>query len=311
MVVFALKIVSLIPAATEIIALLGFEDSLIGISHECDFPPSVSQIEQLTFSRLPEGVDSAEIDALTVENAGTADGLFGIQSDRLMELAPDFIITQTICDVCAVSSNALSEVMKVLSPTTQLITLSPTTLADVLNSVKEVAAILGSPERGVNAYKELRERLDLLMVKKRNGAPKTAVLLEWLDPLFSAGHWNPELLELAGARELIGRTGEKSQRVDWADLRRADPEHLIVACCGYNKTKTQSDFDRFLKENPASELAAVRSGNVHIMDGNAYFNRPGPRLIEAAEILYDLIAGSTGITEEQGAHDSVSRFGGP
>lgn len=309
--VFALKIVSLIPAATEIVALLGFEDSLIGISHECDFPPSVTQIEQLTFSRLPEGIDSAEIDALTVENAGTADGLFGIKSDRLVELAPDFLITQTICDVCAVSSNALCEVMKVLSPTTQLITLSPTTLADVLDSVKHVSTILGSPERGMNAYKELSERLNLLTAKKRNGAPKTAVLLEWLDPLFSAGHWNPELVELAGARELIARTGEKSQRIDWAVLRKADPEHLIVACCGYNETKTWNDFDRFLKANPASELAAVRSGNVHIMDGNAYFNRPGPRLIEAAEILCNRLSGPRGSTAESGAHDSASRFDVP
>ncbi|XZE20065.1 ABC transporter substrate-binding protein [Pirellulaceae bacterium SH449] len=306
-----MKIVSLIPAATEIVALLGFEDSLIGISHECDFPSSVAQIEQLTFSRIPAGVDSAQIDALTVENAGTADGLFGIKSDRLLELAPDFIITQTICDVCAVSSNALSGVMKVLSPSTRLIALSPTSLADVLNSLKQVAAMLESPERGMNAYKELCERLDLLMAKKRNVAPKTAVLLEWLDPLFSAGHWNPEIVEYAGGQELIGRKGEKSQRIDWNDLRKADPEHLIVACCGYNKTKTQNDFDRFLKANPAIELAAVRSGNVHIMDGNAYFNRPGPRLIEAAEILCDRLSGPRGAIAKSGAHDSANRFDVP
>ncbi len=194
-----MKIVSLIPAATEIVSLLGFQDSLIGISHECDFPPEISKCEKLTFSRIPTEISSAEIDQLTTQKAFDNDGLFGLHSDRIVELCPDIIITQSICDVCAVSRGALGNVMDRLPKSTRLITLSPTSLMDVLESIVSVSRELQSPSRGQFVFHELLDRLEQLKSRSLNSTPKTAVLLEWLDPIFSAGHWNPELIALGGA----------------------------------------------------------------------------------------------------------------
>jgi iron complex transport system substrate-binding protein len=283
-----LKIVSLIPAATEIIALLGFQDSLIGISHECDFPAQVSNRERLTFSRIPQSTSSAEIDSLTTQNASQADGLFGLISHRILEMRPDFIFTQSICDVCAVSQGALGEVLKELPRSTKLITLSPASLQDVLDSLLYVAAELQSPERGQQVYEQLAGRLESLKNSRQTTDAKTAVLLEWLDPLFSAGHWNPEIIEYAGARELIGTPRKKSRRIHWDELRAADPDHLVVACCGYDSEKTKLDFEDFERDYPVHELRCVKNQQVHLLDGNAYFNRPGPRLVDAAELLFEL-----------------------
>ena len=283
-----MKIVSLIPAATEIICLLGFQDSLIGISHECDYPPQVSNRERLTFSRIPQSTTSAEIDSLTSKNASQNDGLFGLICDRILELCPDFIFTQSICDVCAVSQGALGEVLKELPRSTRLITLSPTSLQDVLDSLLYVATELQSPDRGLQVYEQLKVRLERLTNAKQSVVPKTAVLLEWLDPLFSAGHWNPEIIKYAGAKELIGTSGEKSRRIHWEELRAADPDHLVVACCGYDSKKTTLDFEAFQIEHPVRELRCVQNEQVHLLDGNAYFNRPGPRLVDAAEMLFEL-----------------------
>ena len=283
-----MKIVSLIPAATEIIALLGFQDSLIGISHECDFPAQVSNRERLTFSRIPQSTSSAEIDSLTTQNASQADGLFGLISHRILEMRPDFIFTQSICDVCAVSQGALGEVLKELPRSTKLITLSPASMQDVLDSLLYVAAELQSPERGQQVYEQLAGRLESLKNSRQTTDAKTAVLLEWLDPLFSAGHWNPEIIEYAGARELIGTPRKKSRRIHWDELRAADPDHLVVACCGYDSEKTKLDFEDFECDYPVHELRCVKNQQVHLLDGNAYFNRPGPRLVDAAELLFEL-----------------------
>jgi iron complex transport system substrate-binding protein len=282
-----LKIVSLIPAATEIISLLGFQDSLIGISHECDFPSEVSNRERLTFSRLPQSMSSEEIDSYTSENALQADGLFGLKKQRILELCPDFILTQSICDVCAVSRGALGEVLKELPASTRLITLSPASIQDVLDSILDVATALESPARGTSVRQQLIDRLIRLKTKDPSTVPKTAVLLEWLAPLFSAGHWNPEIIEYAGARELIGTAGQKSQRIGWEQLRSADPDHLVVACCGYDAERTKLDFETFQSEYPVYELRCVKNQQVHLLDGNAYFNRPGPRLVDAAELLFE------------------------
>jgi iron complex transport system substrate-binding protein len=282
-----LKIVSLIPAATEIISLLGFQDSLIGISHECDFPLEVSTRERLTFSRLPHAISSEEIDSHTTNQAMQTDGLFGLKSHRILELRPDFIITQSICDVCAVSRGAIEEVLNELPASTRLITLSPASLQDVLDSILDVATELESPARGENVCQQLNDRLLRLKNTKPSTVPKTAVLLEWLAPLFSAGHWNPEIIEYAGARELIGTAGQKSQRIYWQQLRSADPDHLVVACCGFDAERTSLDFEIFRETYPVDELRCVKDQQVHILDGNAYFNRPGPRLVDAAELLFE------------------------
>lgn len=282
-----MKIVSLIPAATEIISLLGFQDSLIGISHECDFPSDVSTRERLTFSRLPHAISSEEIDSYTTNEALQPDGLFGLKSQRILELCPDFIITQSICDVCAVSRGALGEVLKELPASTRLITLSPASIQDVLDSILDVATELESPTRGKNVCEQLNDRLLRLKNSKSSTVPKTAVLLEWLAPLFSAGHWNPEIIEYAGARELIGTAGQKSQRIHWEQLRSADPDHLVLACCGYDTERTTIDFEMFRATYPVDELRCMKNQQVHILDGNAYFNRPGPRLVDAADLLFE------------------------
>lgn len=232
-------------------------------------------------------MSSEEIDSYTSENALQADGLFGLKKQRILELCPDFILTQSICDVCAVSRGALGEVLKELPASTRLITLSPASIQDVLDSILDVATALESPARGTSVRQQLIDRLIRLKTTDPSTVPKTAVLLEWLAPLFSAGHWNPEIIEYAGARELIGTAGQKSQRIGWEQLRSADPDHLVVACCGYDAERTKLDFETFQSEYPVYELRCVKNQQVHLLDGNAYFNRPGPRLVDAAELLFE------------------------
>jgi iron complex transport system substrate-binding protein len=232
-------------------------------------------------------MSSEEIDSYTSENSLQADGLFGLKKQRILELCPDFILTQSICDVCAVSGGALGEVLKELPASTRLITLSPASIQDVLDSILDVATAFESPARGVSVRQQLIDRLVRLKTTKPSTVPKTAVLLEWLAPLFSAGHWNPEIIEYAGARELIGTAGQKSQRIGWEQLRSADPDHLVVACCGYDTERTKLDFEAFQSEYPVYELRCEKNQQVHLLDGNAYFNRPGPRLVDAAELLFE------------------------
>ncbi len=280
-----MRIVTLLPSATEIVCLLGRRNDLVGVSHECDFPADVCSLPKVTAALLPAGATSGEIDAQVRQHLEDKLPLYSLDVDLLESLRPDVVITQDLCSVCAVSTNDLQRAARQLPAATTFLTLEPTTLKGVLQSIADVAKVLDSEAEAVRQLAMLHARIDAVRRRTQDQQFLSAVFLEWLDPPFSAGHWVPELVHLAGARELIGRPGEKSRTISWADIAAADPDVLIAACCGYSAKQTQQDIARLAEKPDWQSLRAVQNNHVLVLDGNAYFSRPGPRLVEGLEIL--------------------------
>jgi iron complex transport system substrate-binding protein len=285
-----MRIVSLLPSATEIVCFLGLQNQLVGISHECDFPPSVKQHPVVTRSLIPQDLSSREIDHLVSESSQQSKSLFALDCERLTELAPDLIVTQRLCDVCAVSDREVARAIASMPNRPRILELEPHDLMSALAGIKLVAQAAGQPELGETKYEELQERLKMVGSKGRGKARPSVVLLEWLVPLFSAGHWNPEIIEIAGGREMIGVAKEKSRRIEWNELRAADPEFLLIACCGYTPERAQADWETLRREPGFENLRCAKTNSIRIFDGSAYFNRPGPRLVDAVEMIAKTIA---------------------
>ncbi len=286
----ARRVVSFLPAATEIVAALGCADRLVGVSHECDFPPQVRRLPAVSRCTMAADADSAAVDAWV--SAGLARGapLYEIDAERLRRLAPDLVLTQGLCAVCAPDPSTLAKALADLPRPPRLLSLEAHDLAGVLASITAVADALGEPARGEALIERLHARLATL--SRALGAtvrrPRTAVI-EWLDPLYCCGHWTPELVALAGGEEVFGRPGRPSVRRTWEALADAAPEVLVIACCGQDAARAARDWQPLRRRAEVAALPAVRSGRVHLVDGNAYFNRPGPRLIDSAERLADLL----------------------
>jgi iron complex transport system substrate-binding protein len=285
------RIVTLLPSATEIVCALGFESSLVGRSHECDYPPSVTQLPILTESKFnPEG-DSATIDTRVKTVLQEALSVYRVHADLLAELAPDMIVTQSQCEVCAVSFDEVQRVAcDTLGTDAHIVSLEPNALSDVLADFQRVADALGAPERGAALVAHIRAGMAAISAETHNIPDKpTVALIEWLNPLMAAGNWMPELVEMAGGINLFGKAGEHSPWMQWEDLRGADPDVIVLLPCGFDIARTRSELDTVTRLEGWSELRAVRSGRVYITDGNAYFNRPGPRLLESLEILAEIL----------------------
>ncbi|MFA6544963.1 MAG: cobalamin-binding protein [Limisphaerales bacterium] len=284
------RIVSLLPGATEMVCALGCGAQLVGRSHECDFPAGVTSLPVCTGSRLPPNSSSREIDAQIHDLLGAALSPFQLNTQLLHELKPDLILTQSQCAVCAVSE---ADVTKALgdrpgSPP-QIISLSPHRLADVWEDIRRVAAALDVPDRGKEVIRTLKNRCVDVIEKSCMLQRPTVACLEWLDPLMGAGNWVPELVELAGGKNLFGEAGRHTGRLGLEELRRADPDVLVVLPCGFGLQRTRTEM-RVLTSHPGwDELKAVRTGRVFICDGSACFNRPGPRLVESLEILAEIL----------------------
>lgn len=286
-----MRIVSLLPSSTEIVCKLGFEDELVGRSHECDYPPSVKHLPPLTAPKFNPDGRSYEIDQRVKAILQEAVSVYQMDAERLRELSPDIIVTQTQCEVCAVSFDEVERVAcEWLETPAQIIALEPNRLADVLNDIARVADTLGVPERGAAVIAEMRHRLEAI-------ANRTALIeewpavatIEWIDPLMSGGNWMPELVEIAGGVNLFGEAGHHSPWMMWEELYAANPEVIIVLPCGYDIEKSLSEIPVLLDQPGWGNLRAVRSGRVYVTDGNQYFNRPGPRLVESAEILAEIL----------------------
>jgi iron complex transport system substrate-binding protein len=284
------RIVSLLPSATEIVCLLGLEQQLVGVTHECDFPDSVRALPKVTRSRIPATASSHEIDSLVREQLDTRAALYTLDMPLLERLGPDVIVTQALCDVCAVSDEEVRFAADSLPSRPRVINLEPNRLEDVLTCIQRVGEATGRTPQADLAVQSLRRRIDTVADRsaRLDIRPRT-LLLEWIDPPFSSGHWNPELVWLAGGRELIGRAGRRSRTIDWERVREVDPEVMIVACCGFAIERTVADLP-ILRGYPGWEsLACVKSRRVHAVDGSSYFNRPGPRLVDSLEILAHLL----------------------
>jgi iron complex transport system substrate-binding protein len=281
-----MRIVSLLPSATEIICALGLVDQLVGVTHECDFPAAVQRLPKVTRTLIPTEASSGEIDGLVRERLQTQDALYTLDLPVLQSLEPDLIVTQALCDVCAVAEEEVRAAACTLPRGPKVINLEPRTLSEVLGAIRQVARATGVDEDAERVVGELTARVDAV-VARTTGLPRRprVALLEWLDPPFSCGHWSPELVRLAGGVEGLGREGQPSRTLRWDEVQAWQPEVLFVACCGFGVERTLRDVPPLLSIPGWSEMPAVSSGHVYVTDGSHYWSRPGPRLVDSLEIL--------------------------
>ena len=286
------RIVSLLPSATEIVYALGAGGELVGRSHECDFPASAQHLPVLTSPRFIPAATSGEIDRQVRElaleaRAEDALGVYAIEMELLQQLEPTHIITQTQCEVCAVSLRDVERAVERLTGfDTRLIPLAPNSLGDIWDDIQRTAEALDLGERGRALVAELQRRLD--EVPATSTAPRVAVV-EWADPLMTAGHWTMELIERAGGVPVISAPGGPSLHFEMADLAEADPDVIIIAPCGYDLARTREDAELLHQRDDWNAVRAVREGRVALIDGNQFVNRPGPRVVETMEIIAEII----------------------
>ncbi len=281
-----MRIVSLLPSATEIVCELGLGGHLVGVTHECDHPPFVKHLPKVTKTLIPHDAASADIDALVRDRLKTQRALYSLDVPTLERLAPDVIVTQALCDVCAVAEAEVTAAAGRLPGRPRVVNLEPVSVAGVLESIQTVAAAAGVPDRGVAVVNRLRQRITAVANRSAGVLVKPrVVLLEWLDPPFSSGHWTPELIQMAGGEEMLGRAGRPSRTLAWEEVVAAKPDVLLIACCGFTTERTLLDLPSLRTRSGWADLPAVQTGRVYVMDGNAYFSRPGPRLVDSLEIV--------------------------
>ena len=286
-----MRIVSLLPAATEIVNALGMMDHLVGVSHECNYPESAKMTPRVTGCEIHgDHVSSRDIDQWVSQKLSKGEELYTIDEAKMRELRPDLILTQRLCDVCAPAYGSVLALAQTIPGPPKVLNLEPNTLDDIFQNIQMVADTLGVSGTGVRVIQSLRERVSY--VKRRAEdvlhTPRVAVI-EWLDPVFCSGHWTPELVGIAGGEEILGLKGRDSVRKTWADVQDAEPEILMIACCGQNVARALQDWDRLKMFPDIQALSAVQNGNVFVADGNAYFSRPGPRVVDTLEILAEVI----------------------
>lgn len=285
------RVVSLIASATEIVSALGMEDRLVGRSHECDFPPSILSLPVCSSSKVDAAASSRDIDHQVREIVGEALSVYRVDGQLLDELAPTVIVTQTQCEVCAVSLRDVEEaVCDVVRSEPRIVPLAPMALGDVFDDIEAVAGALGIPDRGRQLVTQLKARLDAVSaatagLKRR----PTVACVEWIDPPMHAGNWVPELVEIAGGQVMAGEPGRHSGYFEFEELLSADPEVIAVMPCGFDIPRTRVEMPALAAQPGWNDLTAVREGRVFLTDGNQYFNRPGPRVVESAEILAELL----------------------
>jgi iron complex transport system substrate-binding protein len=285
------RIISLLPSATEIVAALGFAEHLVGRSHECDFPSGVEKLPVCSSTKVPADGNSYEIDERVKEIVAEGLSVYRVDVDRLRELQPDLILTQTQCAVCAVTPRDLEDALCAWTGARPaMLSLEPNNLADVWKDIRRVGEALRATERADALIDSFGQRL-IHLRDRANGASSrpTVAAIEWLGPLMAGGNWMPELIEMAGGRSLFARAGEHSNWLDWESLIEADPEVILLVPCGFKIPQTIRDLN-LLTENPGwANLRAVRERQVFLIDGHHFFNRPGPRLVESAEIVAEIL----------------------
>ena len=285
------RVVSLIASATEIVTALGARDLLVARSHECDFPADVASLPAVTAPKLDIGKASGDIDRQVKALLEQALSVYRVDAERLRDLAPDVIVTQTQCEVCAVSQ---SDVEAALADWTgarpRIVALAPNGLQDVLADIERVAAALGVPERGLAMTARMRARIDAISERAATlrARPRVAAI-EWIEPLMAAGNWVPELVALAGGENLFGEAGRHSPWMEWRDLVAADPDIILVLPCGFDIARSLQEMTALTTRPEWRPMRAIQRGTVFVADGNQYFNRPGPRLADSLEILAELL----------------------
>jgi iron complex transport system substrate-binding protein len=292
-----MRIVSLLPSATEIVAALGLADQLVGISHECDYPEEIRDRPRVTRCEI-HGSDlpSPAVDAWVRETLAARGTLYTLEEALIRDLRPDLILTQQLCDVCAVNYGSVAAYAATLPVRPRLINLEPTRLTDIFADIRLVAQAADVPARAEALIAKLQGRVASVVSLVAHAAhrPK-CFLMEWMDPPFCGGHWNPELVELAGGVDPIGRAGQPSRRVTWDEIDRADPDAVLLSCCGFGVERTQHEMALLAGKVEWESLRAVREGCVYVADGSTYFSRPGPRIVDSLEMLAHMLHPEAGV----------------
>jgi iron complex transport system substrate-binding protein len=289
-----MRIVSLLPSATEIVCAIGLIDELVGITHECDYPPEVAGIPVLTRSVHDlSTASSREIHRLVSASIHGGSSLYALDEAALAAAEPDLILTQELCKVCAVSYREVNDVARAIDADITVVSLEPSSVEGILNSIATVGAMTEAEDAALDLVESLRERLQAIeqRVQTRREAGRRSprvVGLEWLDPPFAAGHWVPEQIRRAGGWDLLGSDGEPSRQSTWDAVSEVDPEMLLLMPCGLHLTETVAAWEATLRPPGYAELAAVRRGQVIALDGSSYFSRPGPRVIDGIELLAEI-----------------------
>lgn len=287
-----MRIVSLLPAATEMVYLLGLDQHLVGVSHECDFPSEAGLKPRLTRTSVDASLAGDEINSQVDRLRHGHRSLYDLDVEKIRSLKPDLILTQEICEVCAVSRSQVEEAALELYGTVNVVSFEPSTLEGVLRDISYLGELTGRMEAAGSATARLRQRISHI-ARQPSSNGESVVVLEWLRPPMAAGHWIPEMIEMSGGRDAIMKSGEKSRRVEWDEVRRAQPDVLIIAPCGYSLSKAVDEYRATTLAPWWNELPAVRSGRVFAIDGNSYTSRPGPRLVDALEMIATVVTGRT------------------
>ena len=282
------RIVSLVPNATEILFAIGAGDLVVGVSHECDYPPAARELPQLTGSALPSGLTAAEVDAAVSAQLQSGKSLYRLDDARLAALRPDLLFTQELCPVCAVSTEQVELAITPLAHCPQLVSLDPRTLQDVLADVLSVGEVVGRRTEARRLRDSLDRRLAALAAALAGRARPRVAALEWLDPPFLGGHWVPEMIAAAGGDDVFAKPGDPSARVEWSVIEAADPDVVVAMPCGFDEAGARAQIAEIPAEAPWHRLRAVRSRRAFAVDANGCFSRPGPRLVDGIERLAEL-----------------------
>jgi iron complex transport system substrate-binding protein len=284
-----LKIVSLLPSATEIVAELGLLDNLVGVSHCCDWPPGVEDLPVVTSSVVDKTASSHLIDQVVRDHLFQSSALYSLDRDLLENLKPDLVITQALCDVCAVSGEEVGDVLSKLSHCPEMINFEPYCLGDVLDTMMALGDAVGCPERAESKVKDLNHRIQAVsdLTRHKVKEPRRVALIDWVAPPFVSGHWMEDLIQLSGGESVLEISGKPSRTISWEELIEAKPEVLVIACCGFSAGRTRKELELC---DPEGLRNLKKSGTkVEIVDGDALFSRPGPRLVDSLELLAHLL----------------------
>jgi iron complex transport system substrate-binding protein len=279
-----MRIVSLVPSATEMLFALGLGADLIAVTHECDYPPAAQELPRITRDVLPSGLSAAEIDAAVKERTLAGESIYELDGKMLRDLRPDLIVTQALCSVCAVSIDDVRAIAGEIDSHPRVISLDPHTLGEVLGDARTLAQATDRKDAAVDLIRSASDRIDRIRLAVRDAIRPRVAALEWLDPPFAAGHWTPQLITFAGGEDVLGFAGERSEERTWADVAAAQPDVVIVMPCGYDAETAYREA-----EMHRSELAALGAGAVVAVDAAAYFSRPGPRIVDGLELLAHIL----------------------
>jgi iron complex transport system substrate-binding protein len=309
-----MRICTLLPSATEICYALGLGDSVFGVTHECDFPPEARAKRVVVTSRLPHTTDSVEIDRLVNEFTARGESVYRVDAEALREIDPDLIITQDLCHVCAASPEDLAAALFTLARTPRVLSLNPHTLTDVWDNVLSVGAATGRQKTAEKLVEYLRDRVASTQRAvqpfiEKHKRPRIACL-EWLNPVFNAGHWVPEMVAIAGGEDVLAHAGKPSIRVEWQRVFDAQPDVIVISPCGYDLARAMEEFSHLELPEGWNDLPAVKSARVYVTDANSYLSRPGPRLAEGVAILARALHPDLELAIPEGSLMSVGRASG-